>query len=273
MNAHRLAVVAGVFLAALSVVAPVSAQDDPPKTGKIHEVEQQADGSDDSGGLALLRLLWRAGRFLAVHAPGFDSTLERGQGYLAYPYQDPRALEHFVLSDVVTHKSFLNGTMWYYSDIGSTLRGVHVALDGAMDIANLSFEYDYFREPTLSGTDHLQLVRLGVGGLPRLSHAAFLRTGLALRSMILDDGRVALGPEAELGIQVFPLRPFSFDGTFRMAGLTGAGAAFFGTALIDASAGAGVLVGRVEVRAGFRWLVIGQATPLAGPILGARIWF
>ena len=99
-----------------------------------------------------------------------------------------------------------------------------------------------------------------------------MRTGIALRSMILDDGRVALGPEAELGFQAFPLRPLGFDGTFRVAGLSGAGASFFGTALLDASAGAGVLVGRVELRCGLRWIAIGNATTLGGPTFGARIW-
>lgn len=57
--------------------------------------------------------------------------------------------------------------------------------------------------------------------------------------LVLDDGSLALGPEFEAGIQTFPLRPLAFEGTFRIAGLSGAG----------------------------------NATTLAGPTLGARIWF
>ena len=130
-----------------------------------------------------------------------------------------------------------------------------------------------FREPTATDVDHLTLVRVGATGLARLSHATLFRSGLGVRAMILDDGSVALGPEFEAGFQTFPLRPLAFDGTFRVAGLSGAGAAWFGTALLEGSAGAGVLLGRVELRAGYRALVIGNATTLAGPTLGARIWF
>ena len=113
----------------------------------------------------------------------------------------------------------------------------------------------------------------GATGLARLSHATLFRSGLAMRAMVLADGSAALGPEFEAGIQTFPLRPLAFDGTFRVAGLSGAGASWFGTAVLEGSAGAGVLLGRVEVRAGYRTIVIGNATTLAGPTLGARIWF
>lgn len=148
-----------------------------------------------------------------------------------------------------------------------------MAWEGARGPVGFSIEYDSFRESTATETDRLHLARLGLSGLARLNHSTLLRTGLGLRAMVLDDGRVALGPEIDVGTQVFPLRPLAFDGTFRVAGLTGAGASWLGTVLIEASTGAGVLVGRVELRAGLRWLVIGHATTLAGPTLGARIWF
>ena len=271
MNSPRTVALAAALVAGLASAAPLAAQEEQPRTGKIHDVEEQADGAPDASGL--VEFLRHAGLLLRHLVPLLKDSSRAGQGYLAYPYQDPRALEHFVLQDVRTHREFGNLSATYFRDAGSTLRGLHVAFEGAHDVAGLSAEYDYFREPTSSGTDHLHLARLGVAGIGRLSHAAYLRTGLALRAMALDDGRIALGPEGEVGLQVFPLRPLAFDGTFRIAGLTGAGAAWFGTALIDAAAGAGVLVGRVELRGGYRLLVIGNATTLAGPSLGARIWF
>jgi hypothetical protein len=271
MSTPRRAVLVTALLAGLTYAAPLAAQDDQPRKGKIHDVEEQADGAPDASGV--FEFIRGAGRLLWHLIPLLKDSSRAGQGYLDYPYQDPRALEHFVLKDVTTHRGFGNLSASYFADAGSTLRGLHVAYEGAHDIAGLSAEYDFFREPTVEGTDYLHLARLGIAGVGRLSHAAYLKTGLALRAMVLDDGRVALGPEAEMGLQVFPLRPLAFDGTFRIAGLTGAGASWFGTALIDAAAGAGVLVGRVELRGGFRWLVIGPGTSLVGPSLGARIWF
>lgn len=271
MNSQRLAVLAGALLAGLCSASPLLAQEEQPRGGKIHDVEEQADGAPDATGV--FEFIRDAGRFLSHFIPLLTDNSRPGQGYLSYPYQDPRALEHFVLQDVRTNRGFGSLSALHFRDAGSTLRGLHVSFEGAHDIAGVSAEYDYFREPTGAGTDYLHLVRLGVAGVGRLSHAAYLRTGLALRAMVLDDGRAALGPEAEVGLQVFPLRPLAFDGTFRVAGLTGAGASWFGTALIDATAGTGVLVGRVELRGGYRWIVIGHATVLAGPLLGARIWF
>ncbi len=272
MRSTRLAIAAAWLACAAALAAPLAAQEDErPRRGKIDEVEREASGESDSWGI--FQFLYDAGRVVAHLVPWLTEDLGPGQGYLAYPYQDPRALEHFVLTDVRSHRGFGNLSGWYYRDDGSTLRGAHFAYEGARSVVGVSVEYDYFREPKLAETDYLHLGRLGVGGVTRLSHAAFLRSGLALRGMALDDGRLALGPEFEIGAQFFPLRPLAFDGTFRIAGLSGASASWLGTVLVDASAGAGVLVGRVEVRGGYRTLVIGSGTTLAGPTLGARIWF
>jgi hypothetical protein len=216
---------------------------------------------------------WDTGKLVVHLIPWFAGEGGASQGCLDYPYADRRPLEHFVLRDVRTHQRFGSLTGWHFRDGGSTLSGTHVAWEGARSPVGFSLEYDSFREPTATETDRLHLARLGLSELARLSHSALLRTGLGFRAMVLDDGRVALGPEIDVGTQVFPLRPLAFDGTFRVAGLTGAGASWLGTVLIEASTGAGVLVGRVELRAGLRWLVIGYATTLAGPTLGTRIWF
>ena len=264
-----------LILALLSLAAPTLAaqqEEQPPRRGKIDQVEEDADGDDEDVPWAL-RLIWESGKLLYHLATFIANDKGPGQGYVDYPYADPRALEHFVLKDVVTHRGYSTLSGSYYADVGSTLTGYRVAWDRVRSVVSLNAEFDTFKEPTATDVDHLAMLRVGAAGLARLSHAAVFRSGLGVRVMVLDDGRAALGPELELGIQAFPLRPVAFDGTFRVAGLSGAGASWFGTALLEGSIGAGVLVGRVEARAGFRTLVIGSSTTLAGPTLGARIWF
>jgi hypothetical protein len=258
-------------VAAAAPRAPRAQEEDPPRRGKIDKVEDEASGVDDAPWV--VRLIWDTGRAVWHLATFLARDRGPGQGYLDYPYSDPRALEHFVLSDVTAHRGYGALAGSYYIDAGSTLRGTHLAWEGARGVIAFNAEVDAFREPTAGDVDHLTLLRVGATGLARLSHAVLVRSGLGVRTMILDDGSMAIGPEFEAGVQAFPLRPLAFDGTFRVAGLSGAGAAWFGTALLEASAGAGVLLGSVELRAGYRVLVIGSATTLAGPSLGARIWF
>lgn len=270
----RRAVHTLAFVAALAIAAPWllhAQEEDRPSRGKIDDVEDEASGQDDAPWI--LRVIWDSGRAIWHLATFMAQDRGPGQGYLDYPYSDRRALDHFVLSDVTAHRGYGTLSTAYYRDAGSTLRGTRVRWEGARGIVAFDAEVDAFREPTTSGVDHLTLVRVGATGLARLSHATLFRSGLGVRTMVLDDGSVALGPEFEAGIQTFPLRPLAFDGTFRIAGLSGAGASWFGTALLEGSVGAGVLLGRMEVHAGYRTLVIGHATTLAGPTLGARIWF
>ena len=270
----RRTVHALLFVAALAVAAPwpLRAQEDErPRRGKIDKVEDEASGEDDAPWI--LRVIWDTGRAIWHLATFMAQDRGPGQGYLDYPYSDSRALDHFVLSDVTAHRGYGSLSAAYYRDAGSTLRGTHVAWEGARGIVAFNAEIDAFREPTESDVDRLTLVRVGATGLARLSHATLFRSGLGMRAMILGDGSLGLGPEFEAGIQAFPLRPLAFDGTFRVAGLSGAGASWFGTALLEGSVGAGALVGRVELHGGYRWLVIGHATTLSGPTLGARIWF
>jgi hypothetical protein len=270
----RHAVHSLLLVAALTIAAPwpLRAQEEErPPRGKIDKVEDEASGEDDVPWV--LRVIWDTGRVIWHLATFMAHDRGPGQGYLVYPYSDRRAFEHFVLSDVTAHRGYGFLSTAYYRDAGSTLRGAHVAWEGARGIVAFNAEIDAFREPTASDVDHLTLVRVGATGLARLSHATLFRSGLGVRAMVLDNGGLALGPEFEVGIQTFPLHPLALDGTFRVAGLSGAGASWFGTALLDLSAGAGVLLGRVELRAGYRALVIGNATTLAGPTLGARIWF
>ena len=262
-----------LLVAALGAAAPQPAaaqEEERPRRGKIDQVEDDASGEE--GSPWWLQAVWDTGRVIWHLVTFMAEDHGPGQGYLDYPYSDGRALDHFVLSDVKAHRGYGFLSAAYYDDAGSTLSGTHVEWEGARGILAFSAGLDAFREPTAADVDHLTLVRVGATGLARLSHSTLFRTGLGLRAMVLDDGSPALGPEVELGFQSFPLRPLAFDGTLRFAGLSGAGASWFGTGLLEGSAGAGVLLGRVEVRAGYRALVIGHATTLAGPTLGARIW-
>lgn len=264
-----------LIVALLSGTAPAlgaQQQDEPPRRGKIDQVEDEADGDAEDVPL-VLRVLWESGKLIYHLATFLASDKGPGQGYVDYPYADPRALEHFVLKDVVAHRGYSTLAGGFYADAGSTLRGWHLAWERTRSVVALDAAFDAFREETATDVDHLTLLRVGASGLARVSHAAVFRSGLGLRVMVLDDGRAALGPELALGVQAFPLRPLALDGTFRLAGLSGAGASWFGTALLEGSAGAGVMLGRVELRAGYRALVIGHATTLAGPTLGARVWF
>lgn len=264
-----------LILALLAGAPPTLAaqqEDEPPRRGKIDQVEEDADG-DDEGVPWALRLIWESGKLLYHLATFIANDKGPGQGYVDYPYGDPRALEHFVLKGVVAHRGYSTLAGSHYADLGSTLTGYHFAWERVRSVVSLNAEFDTFSEPTATDEDRLAFLRVGAAGLARLSHAAVFRSGLAVRMMVLDDGRAALGPELELGVQAFPLRPLAFDGTFRVAGLSGAGASWFGTALLEGSVGVGVLFGRVEARAGYRTLMIGPSTTLAGPTLGARIWF
>jgi hypothetical protein len=270
----RRALLLLLLSAAVPTAAPRSLhaqEDERPRRGKIDKVEDESSGADDTPWV--LSVIWDTGRAIWHLATFMAHDQGPGQGYLEYPYADSRALEHFVLSDVTAHRGYGSLAVAYYADAGSTLRGARVAWEGARGNVAFNAEVEAFREPTVRDVDHLTLVRVGASGLARLSHATLVRSGLAVRTMILDDESLALGPELEAGLLTFPLRPLAFDGTFRLAGLSGAGAPWFGTALLEVSAGAGVLLGRVEARAGYRALVIGHATTLAGPTLGARIWF
>lgn len=249
---------------------PAAAQQDRPRRGKIDEVERAADDEEDVGGI--FSFLDGVVRFL-IHVVPWVESQGAGQGYLAYPYAERRAVERFLLRGVRRDRTFNRVAGSYFRDEGSSLRGAHFAYEGAVDILGFGAEYDYFREPKTTETDYLHLGRLGFFGLAPLAQAGYLKVGLALRGLVLDDGRSAFGPEFELGAQLFPARPVALDGSVRLAGLTGAAASWFGTALADVNLGGGILVGRIELRGDYRWIVIGDAATLAGPRLGARVWF
>ena len=88
---------------------------------------------------------------------------------------------------------------------------------------------------------------------------------------MLDDGSNAWGPEGELGIQAFPLRPFGVNVTGRLAGLSWNGNDYFTFQELNTTGS--VFINRVALQAGWHWMKIGDAPAFGGPIVGMRIWF
>jgi len=87
--------------------------------------------------------------------------------------------------------------------------------------------------------------------------------GMGLKA--LSGATTRLGPEIRVKTDFFPAKPFAFDG---MAGLS----LINGKGLWDLRLGAGVLLRRVEIRAGYRWLS-GPVLVLDGPEVSLALWF
>lgn len=256
------------LLAAAPLSAPLAAQEDAPRRGKIDDVEREArsgnDDDDGDGGFWLVDLT------VDVIGALFRTPKGPGQGYLPYPYAAPRASESFVLSDVQAGRRYGVIGVGRFGDASSTLSGTSFTLDGAVDVLRYNVEYTRYREPLATEVDHLSTFRLGFGFLPRIGTRGFLHVGTALRAVCLDDGSCGGGGDLELGTQLFPARPFGLAASVRVGGVNWpSGTASFVT---ETNTYASLFVGRVEVRGGWHWLKFSGATAFGGPTLGARVW-
>ena len=274
-----LAPLALVALLGLVHPARLLAQDQHPSSGKIGDVERSADNAkkkgsdhadDDEGGFFggsvrfFLRAMWHA----AVYVPR-----DTGQGYIAYPYAGPLDGATFVVRDVFRGRTFGNISAAYFKDAGSTLSGVHFAVEWVGGMLDRVIEYSHFTEPTAEGTDRLSMLHVGVAALPPIGDLGYLRIGAAFQSIFTDQGDAAMGPELVLGTQLFPKRPFGVDVTARLAALTWGGGPEHGTGFVDLIAHGSVFLGRTELQAGYRWTRVGVGAPFSGPTLGMRLWF
>lgn len=270
---RRLAV-----LLALSILGAKGAdgQEERPKRGKIDRVEDEGrERERDRPGIVVVDdPCCDGGGFWFFHFIG--STIkgirsQPGRGYTDYPYSDRRAIESFLLEDVRVNRGFGSLTSLYYSDQGSTTQAAHLAWDGAVGELLANVEWATHWEDTQDGRDWLHTLRLGVGGLPRLGNSGFARIGVGTRLVFLDNGDAAAGPEFELGAQLFPRRPWSVSGTSRAGGVYwGYGDA---SVFYEGNASLGLLLGRAEVKGGYRWMKIGGTPWFSGPTLGLRLWF
>jgi hypothetical protein len=161
--------------------------------------------------------------------------------------------------------------MQYFSDVGSTTKAGSVALEGAIGAVRGELEYSHYAEPVAGRTDHLHTLHVGIAAQPRLGRNAYLIAGVAARGVILDDGSRAWGPEGELGLQVFPMRPFGLNVTGRLAGLSWNGSDYF--AFRELNTTGSVFISRVELFGGWHWMKIDTSPAFGGPMLGMRVWF
>ena len=286
VNLSRLAPFAVCLAFGAALPAAARGQD----KGKIDDVEKSAEnaenhesghhghdhGDDDGGGgfFWLIRLLFHSHGHGGVAPDGAPPAPEPpGQGYLDYPYAGPADRESFVLRNVTEGRTFSALTADYFLDDQSSLRAGRIALEVAYGIGYLSAEYSFYREPRPDGTDYLHLARVGLDGLGPLGDVGYVKVGLGLQGLVLDNGRGAGGPELELGVQSFPGRPFGLGATARLAPLTWEGGPLFGTGFVDLMANGSVFIGRVELQGGYRWTRVGLGEPFRGPTVGMRVWF
>jgi hypothetical protein len=245
--------------------APLAAQ------GKIDGVEREAregrrrDHDDDDGGSFF---------FLEIVGDVFEGVFgdrrTPGQGYGRWPYAD-RGDEPFVRRNVKTGRRYWTLAATYFDDDVSTLQGGLFAVEGGNGLARYTLEVATYRERTPVDTDHLTTIRAAIGGVPTLGRNVLLPMEFGVRSVLLDTGSGAVGPEIGVGFQAFPARPWSVAGTLRLGFVSWS--PHNSSAVFDVAATVGAFLGAVELQAGYRRLQIGEATAFNGPTLGARLWF
>lgn len=250
-----------------------------PDRGKVDGVEREArragredDGDeweceDCGGGFFLFRMIGSA--LQAFFVP----SKVPGQGYQRYPYAERDAAEPFVLDSAATGRRFGTFTGMYFNDqdVGGTLQAAQFALEGANGALVSAVEYTLYREPTQTDTDWLHLARVGLGVAPRLGRLGFVRLLAAGRLIVLDNGGAALGPELELGITTFPVRPVGVSANARGALVNWSGGGR--SAFTDLTVTGSCFLGRAELMAGWRYTKVGSAEAFNGPTAGVRLWF
>jgi len=254
----------------LAVPAALAAQDS--TSGKIGDVQRSADaakkkgdggGDEDEGGGSGF------GFHFFFHLAFGVFPEDTGQGYQSYPYAAPGP---FVRQRVTTSRSFGVASVTYFKDDQSTLRAEHFAVEWAGGLIRREIEFSAYSEPRPTGTDHLQMFRVSATYVPPLGAVGYLRVGGGLQ-VVTVGGDAATGPELELGVQLFPKRPFGVGATARVAPLTWNGGPEWGVGFVDLGATGSVFLGMFELQAGYRWTRIGVGAPFRGPTVGMRIWF
>lgn len=203
---------------------------------------------------------------------GYASGGGSDQGYQPYPYAGADTTsETFAERRASVRRSYGAATMTYFSDAGSTTKAGLIGLEGAVGRLRGELEYARYGETVGATKDHLSTLRLGIAAQPRISNNAYVIAGVAARGVFLDDGSRAWGPEGELGLQVFPMRPFGLNVTERLAGLSWNGNDYF--LFQELNTTGSVFINRVELQGGWHWMKVGDAPAFGGPIAGMRVWF
>jgi hypothetical protein len=210
-----------------------------------------------------------------VVAHAVDLLIRPGPGprYHPYPYADSTDPEPFQRSGRVGRRRFgaVTGTWFADAARGATLGAGQVTVEGANGPYHASLEYALYLEPTRTDTDYLHLVRAGFGAVPRLGDSGYMRFGVGARVLVLDDGDAAVGPELELGAQLFPVRPWGVSVLARGALINWSWTG--GSPFADLTATGSYFTGRYELLAGWRYTKVGSAVAFSGPAAGVRLWF
>lgn len=194
-----------------------------------------------------------------------------GQGYLDYPYAGGEDGEVFVRRRTTERRGFAAVSGQYFSDRGSSTQAGRFAIEGAYSLVRGQAEFNQYVEPVSGGEDRMRIYRVGIGVQPRLGSRGYLIAGAALRGIELDDGNDASGPEAELGVQLFPVRPLGVNLNGRVAALSWTGADEFTFRELNATGS--FFMNRLELQGGWHWMRVGDTPAFAGPVVGVRIWF
>ena len=284
MNIARLV---PICLLGVTLVAPATlvAQSDRPSRGKVDGVERDArrsgrsgynESNDDDDGPWFLQII--IGLFHSDHEhekaePDVTLPPTPGRGYQDFPYADSAEPDPFLREHVLDGRGFGTISATYFNDnaVGGTLQAGQVAWEGAQGPVYAALEYALYREPTRTDVDWLHTFRAEIGALPRLGRLGFARIGGGVRALVLDNGVPAAGPEVEVGVELFPRRPWGVGGTARGAIVHWSGGGDRGMA--DLTAHASYFVGRFELMAGWRYMAIGSAPAFNGPTAGVRVWF
>jgi len=265
-----------------------------PTSGKIGAIKRSAAAARASGGTVIvgrgvyLGGCWDCNYWGWYHGywgwyrggwwyPGrYREPVEQpaeGQGYMPYPYAENDGTgATFVEEHTSRRPSYGAVSGQFFSDVGSTTIAGRFSLEGAYRQIRGEAEYGNYAEPLQSSTDHLQTLRVGVGYQPRLGNHAYLIAGIAGRGVFLDDGSKAGGPEGELGVQAFPMRPFGIGITGRLAALTWSGANDYFT-FREVNTTGSFFIGRMELQVGWHYMKVGDTPAFAGPVVGTRVWF
>lgn len=247
------------------------------REGKIDEVERDArkaarSGDKDGDGAWSWGVEIAADAFRAL----FAAPEGYGRGYLRYPYARSRHPSPFVLDDVNRGRRFVTVGVQRFGDAESTsLRATTVSVEGATSALHYAFEYSHYSERVLGDRDDLVTARAGLGGTPRVGTLGFARVGVGLRAIFLDNGRGVIGPDIELGLHTFPVKPLGVSAVARVGAVNWSASGGSGgwRRVVEVSPAVSVFLGRIELRAGWHELAIGRASPFSGPTLGTRLWF
>ncbi len=195
-----------------------------------------------------------------------------GTTFLEYPYAGGSLSDAtFIQDDAPGRRSYANLTALYFGDEGSQVQAGRFALEYGHRLFRGEIAYSQYAEPILGGTDRMHVWRAAAGVQSRLTERANLVAGVALRGVNLSGGDDAYGPEAELGLQVLPLRPIGINLNGRIAALSWAGETPF--AFKELNATGSVFFGRVELQGGWHYMKLGSAPAFTGPVAGLRVWF